>query len=440
MMGAMTSALAQAAAVRDGSVTATELVEAALEAIGRRADLNAFVTLCGERALAEAAQVRPGDARPLCGVPVGIKDLMAPTEGVRTTHGSAAFGDWVPDHDAPHVARLRAAGAIVVGKTNTPELGLRPVTEPLRWGPTRNPRDTRLSPGGSSGGSAAAVAAGLVPLCDGSDFGGSIRIPAACCGVVGYKPSAGLVPGEPELDALEGSRVGAFGAIAQSVRDVAAALGIMAARGFDAMPATVGVPVRVALSPPDGLPVAPEPLAAARRAADLLADLGHDVREAAPDWDDDDFVRAWEVAGGAATGRLVDLLARWSGSFDPQALEPASRAWLVDGPPIPADAYAWATGALERFAHRILDPWPEGSVLVTPTLTRLPVEVQAMQSRPGVSQQATRFSVFLRVFNVTGQPAITIPVGDMTGVQIVAAPGRDDLVLSVGAQLERALR
>jgi Asp-tRNA(Asn)/Glu-tRNA(Gln) amidotransferase A subunit family amidase len=248
MMDAMVSALAQAAAVRDGSVTATELVEAALEAIECRADLNAFVTLCTERALAEAAQVRPGDARPLCGVPVGIKDLMAPTEGVRTTHGSAAFGDWVPDHDAPHVARLRAAGAIVVGKTNTPELGLRPVTEPLRWGPTRNPRDTRLSPGGSSGGSAAAVAAGLVPLCDGSDFGGSIRIPAACCGVVGYKPSAGLVPGEPELDALEGPRVGVFGAIAQSVPDVAAALEVMAARDFDATPAPAGVPVRVALA------------------------------------------------------------------------------------------------------------------------------------------------------------------------------------------------
>ena len=121
-------------------------------------------------------------------------------------------------------------------------------------------------------------------------------------------------------------------------------------------------------------------------------------------------------------------------------LEPATRAWLVDGPPIPTDAYAWATGTLERFAHRIVDPWPDGSVLVTPTLTRLPVEVQAMQSRPGVSRQATRFSVFLRVFNVTGQPAITLPVGEMTGIQIVAAPGRDDLVLAVGAQLERALR
>ena len=179
----------QAALVRSGAVSASELVEASLAAI-EASGLNAFAAVAGERALAEAARVAPGDPRPLCGVPIGIKDLLYATEGVPVSHGSAAFGDWVADHDAPHVRGLRAAGAIVVGRTTTPELGLRPVTESDRHGVTRNPRDRALIAGGSSGGSAAAVAGGLVGLCDGSDMGGSIRIPAACCGVVGLRPTS----------------------------------------------------------------------------------------------------------------------------------------------------------------------------------------------------------------------------------------------------------
>ena len=157
--------------VRTGEVRARELVEASLSAIERiNPTLNAFVTVCGERALAEADAVQAGDPRPLCGVPVGIKDLLSATEGV----------------------------AIVVGKTNTPELGLRPVTENRRFGATRNPWNTELSAGGSSGGSASAVASGMVALADGSDLGGSIRIPASCCGLVGLKPSLGRVSMAPD--------------------------------------------------------------------------------------------------------------------------------------------------------------------------------------------------------------------------------------------------
>ena len=151
------SAVDQAARVRTGEVSARELVEASLAAIERHNPrLNAFVALGVERALLEADAVRPGDPRPLCGVPVGIKDLLSATEGLPTTEGSSAFGDWVADHDSAHVRRLREAGAIVVGKTNSPELGLRPVTENARYGATRNPWDPNLSAGGSSGGSAAA--------------------------------------------------------------------------------------------------------------------------------------------------------------------------------------------------------------------------------------------------------------------------------------------
>jgi amidase len=161
------SAVEQAALVRDGQLSARELVDASLERIEQlNPTLNAFVATCGDRARDEADRIAPGDPRPLCGVPIGLKDLLSATEGLPTTHGSAAFGDWVAGHDSAHIRRLREAGAIVVGKTNTPELGLRPVTENDRYGATRNPWDTGLAAGGSSGGSAAAVAAGMVGLAE----------------------------------------------------------------------------------------------------------------------------------------------------------------------------------------------------------------------------------------------------------------------------------
>src|ERR687888_662168 len=162
------SAVEQAALVRSGEIGARELVEAALAAIERlNSALNAFVALCPERALAEADAVRPDDPRPLCGVPVGVKDLLNATRDLPLSEGSRAFGDWSADHDSAHVRRLRGAGAIVVGRTNTPELGLRPVTENVRFGATRNPWNPGLSAGGSSGGSAPAGAAGLGGVCDG---------------------------------------------------------------------------------------------------------------------------------------------------------------------------------------------------------------------------------------------------------------------------------
>jgi amidase len=439
-------AVEQAARIRAGEVSALELVEAALEAIERRdGELGAFVALAAERARREAALVAPGDPRPLCGVPIGIKDLFTATEGLPTTHGSAAFGDWIADFDAPHVARLRAAGAIVLGKTNAAELGLRPMTEPARYGPTRNPRDSRRSAGGSSGGSAAAVGAGLVALCDGGDFGGSIRIPAACCGVVGLKPSAGLVPNGPDLDATVASLVACIGPIAQTVRDAAVALDVMAATDRFAAAAepvaTPAIPVAVALGAPLGVPVDAEPRAAAERAAALLADLGHDVAERTPAWEDDAFPSAWMTMSTAGMRQIIALIERAHGRpVDVAALEPASRAWMVDGPRPSERAVLEALQSLLLYARRILARWPSGSVLLTPTLTRTPAEVGALGARPGVTDDAVRFSAITRVFSVTGQPALTLPVGTMTGVQIVGPPGGDDLVLSVAADLEAALR
>jgi amidase len=454
------SATEQAALVRSGEISARELVEASLAAIDSvDAELGAFITLRADEALAEADSVRPGDPRALCGVPIGIKDFLTTVAGVRTTHGSAAFGDWVPDHDSAHVRRLREAGAIVIGKTNTPELAMRPVTENARFGVTRNPWDTRLTAGGSSGGSAAAVAAGIVALCDGSDLGGSIRIPASCCGVVGLRPSVGRVSIGPDLGDVAGGQ-GIDGPIARTVLDAAVALDAMAgyepgdhhwlsppARPFAdaAQRSPERLTVHVALDAPLGVPVDAEPRDAARAAADALAALGHDVSQRTPDWDDEALPAAWGLCATGFVQHLVRVIERLHcRPADLDLLEPALRGWIKGAPPVAVTDYFEAVEVLRAFARRVLTGWPAGGVLVTPTLTLLPIEVHAPQARPGVTDEATRFSAILRVFSITGQPAISLPLaqtadGIPVGVQIVGPPGRDDLVLSVAGELERAV-
>jgi amidase len=454
------SATEQAALVRSGEVSARELVEASLAAIASiDTEINAFVALRADEALAEADTVRAGDPRPLCGVPVGIKDFLTAVAGLPTAHGSAAFGDWIPDHDSAHVRRLREAGAIVIGKTNTPELAARPVTEPVRFGPTRNPRDPRLSSGGSSGGSAAAVAAEIVALCDGSDAGGSIRIPAACCGVVGMKPSTGRVSMGPHLGDLT-SGIAVDGPIARTVRDVAVALDAMS--GYEpgdhhwlpdpAQPFAEAVrqgpgrlEVHLALEAPFGLPVDPEPRAAAQAAADALAQLGHDVHEQVPDWEDPAIPAAWDRCATGFFQHLIKVIERLHGrAVDPDKLEPATRGWILGSGPVGLVDWLEGTEVLRAYARRILRAWPAGGVLVTPTLTRLPVGVQSLQAAAGVTEAAVRFSAIVRTFNITGQPAISLPLAETAdgvpvGVQVVGPPGRDDLVLAVAAQLEDAV-
>src|SRR3954468_13689547 len=217
-----------AAMVRSGEVSSRELVQDSLDAIDALdGELNAFVHVDAEGALAAADQVGAGDERPFAGVPIGIKDGNA-VKGLPMAAGSDLFGDFVPQHDTNVVRRLRDAGFVIVGKTNLPEFGILPVTEPRRFGPTRNPWDTVRTPGGSSGGAAAAVAAGMVPLAHGSDGGGSIRIPGACCGLVGLKPTRGRISGHP----VYGDPVGlaTAGPIARTVADAAAMLDVLAGR------------------------------------------------------------------------------------------------------------------------------------------------------------------------------------------------------------------
>jgi amidase len=451
------SAADQAALVRSGAISARELVEASLEAISRLDPaVNAFATVCPERALTEADAVRPGDERPLCGVPIAVKDLLGATEGLPTAHGSAAFGDWVADHDTAHVRRLREAGAIVVGKTTTPELGLRPVTESARFGITCNPWNLDLGAGGSTGGGAAALAAGMVGLADGSDLGGSIRIPAACCGVVGLKPSRGRVSIGPDFGDV-GAGTATDGPLARTTLDAALALDVMAGyepgdhhwigpptRTFAEAIRSPLQPVRLqlAIEAPLGVTVDDEPRTAATEAARILSELGHEVREETPDWDDESFPAAWSTFATGTLQHIVRVLERLHGRpVDLGLLEPATRAWLVDGPSVGLVAYLEAREQLSAFSRRILRSWPASGVLITPTLTRLPSPVDTLRSHAGVTDDATRFSAFVRLWNVTGQPAISLPLyetgdGVPVGVQLVGPPGRDDLLLALAAQVE----
>ena len=443
------SAAEQAALVRDGRLSARELVDDALAAIGRD-EHNAFVHTCPERARAEADAVGPGDPRPLAGVPIAIKDFVVLTEGLPTTNGSRSLGDWTPEVDSGPVARLRAAGAIVVGKTNTPEWGMRPVTEPERYGPARNPHDPSLITGGSSGGSAAAVAAGLVALAHGNDAGGSIRIPASCCGVVGLKPTRFRVPLGPELAAFES--FGVDGVLSRTVLDTGLALDLLAGDGpstplgpplprpsfaESALQAPHALRIRLCTVAPGGEPVDPECVAAAHRAAGLLAALGHEVDEWAPDWADPEFAAHWTGFGVAMFHALVERFGELAGHpLDPQLMEPAARAALAA--PVTPEGTRAAGEGLKRYAQRVLGSWHPGSILLTPTLAILPQPVGSVGPELG-----TRFSTFLRPFNVTGQPAISLPLhrthaGVPVGVQLAGPVGSEARLLALAAQLEAA--
>jgi amidase len=449
--------------VRAGDVSAAELVEAALAAIERlNPEVNAFVTLAAERAREEAAAVEPGDPRPLAGVPVAVKDIGPLTEGIRTTFGSAISGDWVPPFDTRGVARLRAAGAVIVGKTNTPELGITPVTEPVRFGPTRNPWDPSRTAGGSSGGSAAAVAAGMVGLATGNDGGGSIRIPASCCGAVGLKPSRGRVSFAPLVESA--SALVSEGVLTRTVADTAAALDLLAGyewgdpytppppeSSFAAAAEREPRPLRIGLctDPPYEAHVDPECVAAAHGAAELLESLGHSVEESAPRWDlsdvADDFLLVWATDAAAGAKQIATAL---TGRFDPADTEPLTQELIRHSEGASAVELTGALGALRGYGRRMLGWWAGHDVLLTPTLAQPPVPHGALAPAPGepVSEQlynGVRFVPFCPPVNITGQPAISLPLhvsadGLPVGVQLVGPPAGEELLLSLAGQLERA--
>ena len=447
---AFLSAVEQARLVRSGEITSTELVTHHLERIERLDPvLNAFVTVSADDALAAARAVdaTPGEA-PFRGVPIGVKDLAA-TAGIRTTYSSRAYADHVPTFDTAVVRRLRDAGFVIVGKTNTPEFGTVAFTESELNGATRNPWNTELTPGGSSGGAGAAVAAGLAPAAQGSDGGGSIRIPASCCGLFGLKPSRGRVSSAP-FGSLEG--LSSAGPLTRTVEDAAHLLDVLAgyetgdpwwappparpfSETFDGAPGRLRVGVSSA--PPIDVPVDQECLAALAGAADLLAELGHDVRDASPPWHEPDlfdtFIAVWQV-GPALHGVGEELMT------------PLNRGLVESARASTAIDYGRAVAWLQALARRIVALWDELDVLLTPTLALTPVPIGWQESADGAIEQLlrnTEFTPFTAVANLTGLPAMSVPLHwndeDIPiGVQAIGPPAGEELLLRLAAQLEAA--
>jgi amidase len=447
--------------VKAGDVTARELTEASFERIeALDPELNAFVHLDHEGALAAADAIEASDGRPFAGVPIAIKDT-APVAGMPYRLGSEMFGDFVPPQDAFVVRRLRDAGFVLVGKTNLPEFGILPVTEPRRFGPTRNPWDPERTPGGSSGGAAAAVAVGMVPLAHGSDGGGSIRIPAACCGLVGLKPSRGRVSRGPEQgdDLLVQD-----GVLTRTVAETAALLDVIA--GYEPGDATWAPPppepfARTAAREPGRLRIgvttvpaievaAIDPLCerAARDAAELLESLGHDVEEIDPPWKGRELLRAFTLVFGTPVA-----LGIWFGSQatgrEPSAelVEPLSWAiWEGVRERDPLD-YLLARTRLAAASRPIVALWDEYDAVLTPSLAERPVrigEIDSCSEDPWEDfRRSGRFTPYTALYNVTGQPAISLPLfhgedGLPLGVMLAGRPAGEGPLLALAAQLEAA--
>jgi amidase len=451
---AFADALELAARVRSREVSPVELVELYLGRIERLdPQLRSYVTVDADGALAaaRAAEAVPA-AAPFHGVPLPIKDLHE-TAGLRTTYSSKAFADHVPDEDQAVVRRLREAGFAVIGKTNTPELGTIAQTESELNGACRNPWNPELTPGGSSGGAAAAVAAGLCPAAHGSDGGGSIRTPASCCGLVGLKPSRGRVSPAPYGPGSLG--LGTSGPIARTVRDAAALLDAMAgpepgelfvapepAHPFLEEVGAEPGRLRIAVTdrPPVQVTVDPECAAAVRAAGDLLAELGHDVRDETPPWQSDevmvDFIRVWQV--GPAIAGVDDLT----------LLEPINRALAEDAHATPSPDLALAVARLQMLVRRVAAFWSEVDIVVTPTLAMLPVPIgwtyEETDGDPRLAfARQILFTPFTPLVNVTGQPAMSLPLhwtaaGLPVGVQLIGKPCGEATLIRLAAQLEEA--
>jgi amidase len=447
--------------VKAGEVTSRELTEAAFERIeALDAELNAFVHLDPEGALAAADGVEAADERPFAGVPIAIKDTAA-VAGMPYRLGSDLFGDFVPPHDAFVVRRLREAGFVIVGKTNLPEFGILPVTEPRRFGPTRNPWDLERTPGGSSGGAAAAVAAGMVPLAHGSDGGGSIRIPAACCGLVGLKPSRGRVSRGPEQgdDLLVQD-----GVLTRTVAETAELLDVIA--GYEPGDASWAPPppepfaltaarepgrLRIGVTTVPALEeAAVDPVCerAVSDAAALFESLGHAVEEFDPPWAGERLLHPFTLVfgtpvalgmwfGGQATGRepsaeLVEPLTWtiWEGIRERDPLD-----------------YLLARTRLTAASRPIVALWDRYDAVLTPALAERPVrigEIDSCSDDPWEDfHRSGQFTPYTALYNVTGQPAISLPLfhgedGLPLGVMLAGRPAGEGPLLSLAAQIEAA--
>ena len=446
-----------AAAIRARHVSPREAVEAVLARIAAHARLNAFMTICAERARAEAVAAEArlaagGELPPLLGVPFTVKDLTL-TEGVRTTFGSRLFADFVPDADAVAVARLRAAGAILVGKTTTPAFGHKPFTEGDLFGRTLHPIDPEVTCGGSSGGAAVAVRMGMAPLALGSDGGGSIRIPAACCGVVGLKPTLGAIP---QLQAPDLFGANSYvGPMARRVAEVALAWRIL--RGPDAAdpygqaplpdpPARALRGLRVAWLPACGSPkIDPDVARLTAAAAARLGELGAEVTEIRHDFAqlEPAFLVILESALAARLGRFLPARAA---DLDATLRRTVEKGLLHSAVAL-QDAAAARTAAFRRLQTEVFARF---DLLVSPTLTAPPLpadtDPHGNVSIAGVDagQLRAAWYPFTYPMNLTGHPALSMNCGTTAsglpvGLQLAGPWHGEATILHAAAALEAAL-
>jgi amidase len=455
-------ATGQAELVRRGEAKPSELVEAAVRRIEElNPKLNAVVTPMFDLALDAAAGDLPDG--PFTGVPYLLKDLgEVEYAGVRFTEGSRYLQSYVAPHDSEMVSRLKAAGLIVLGKTNTPEFGILPTTEPALFGPARNPWDTSRSTGGSSGGSAAAVASGMVPAAHGNDGGGSIRIPASCCGLFGLKPTRARNPQGPDYGDIMSGLVSGH-ALTRSVRDSAALLDATSgpapgdpywappparpfAREVGADPGRLRI--AVVANAPTLSEIHPDCVEAVRSAAELCASLGHECSEGGFDLDGDAITNAFLTAWTAGVAWSLDHWARTIGRpATADDVEPLTWALVEMGRSKSAPDYLLAVQDLQRISREVAAMYQSYDVVLTPTIAEPPPLLGEFDSPPDDPlrglMRAAALVPFTPIANITGQPAMSLPLhwnagGLPIGVHVIGRFGDEATLLRLASQLEEA--
>lgn len=454
-------AAAQADLVRRKELKPIELVDAAIDRVERlNPALNAVITTMYEQARNAATGKLPEG--PFTGVPFLLKDLIASYRGVRMTCGSASLSSYVPNHDSELVVRYRRAGLIILGKTNLPEFGILPTTESRLHGSAHNPWDITRTPGGSSGGSAAAVAAGLVPMAHGNDGGGSIRIPASCCGLFGLKPTRARNPLGPDFGDM-GSGLVAEHALTRTVRDSAALLDATAGpdigdpywaprpeRPFiDEVGADTGrLRIGFTAEPATEVEIHPDCMNAVLDAAKLCADLGHDVVEAKVNLPGELMMQSFTGVWSALAAWSVDSTALATGRAPtPEEFEPLTWALAERARQQSSSAYLMAVTTLQRLSREVARLFLDFDVLLTPTLAQPPLPLGSFAATPDNPWQAlvraAEFIPFTPLCNITGQPAMSVPVywnedGLPIGTQFVGRFGDEATLFRLAAQLEAA--
>jgi amidase len=454
-------AVSLAEMVRKKEVKPLELVETAIEMVEQlNPKLNAVITRMFDMAIKEAKGDIPDG--PFKGVPFLLKDICAEHAGVRHTEGSDFLGEYVSPHHSELVNRFKKSGVIIIGVTNTPEFGLHATTEPRRFGPARNPWNILHSTGGSSGGSAAAVSSGMVPMAHANDGGGSIRIPASCCGIFGLKPTRGRNPLGPDLGEFWAGMVCEH-VVARSVRDSAAMLdatsGPDAGAPYYAAPPSRPFSQEVGTEPgklkfgftiksPTGRPVHEDCIAAVRETALLLEGLGHDVEEVALD---DTYIQAAESFNVVITASLAWEIAVWSRKIGKVAtekdLEPATWALLEIGKQHSAANYVDAINNIHNFSRNFASHFTRCDILVTPTLAEPPIRLGFLGSTEDDPlsgfKRLTAYIPFTPIGNMTGQPAMSVPLfwnneNLPIGVQFMGRYGDEATLFRLASQLENA--